>query len=74
MSYFIYTKLFWSLTLLDRACFSTSINATVINENVLLIYEVRQAIERRQCVYPEMKFSCNGSVKKCIYGAIDQNR
>ena len=59
---------------LDGSCVSSSINATVIKENALLIHEVRQAGERRQYIYPEMKFSCNGSVTKWIYGAIDQNR
>ena len=59
---------------LDGACVSSSINATVIKKNALLIHEVRQAEERRQYIYPEMKFSCNGSVTKWIYGAVDQNR
>ena len=59
---------------LDGACVSSSINATVIKENALLIHDVRQAGERRQYIYPEMKFLCNGSVTKWIYGAIDQNR
>ena len=43
-------------------------------ENALLIHEVRQTEQRRQYIYSEMKFSCNGSVIKWIYGAIDQNR
>ena len=59
---------------LDGACVSSSINATLIKENALLIHEVRQTGERRQYIYPEMKFSCNGSVTKWIYGAVDQNR
>ena len=59
---------------LDGSCVNSSINATVIKENALLIHEVRQAGERRQYIYPEMKFSCNGSVTKWIYGAVDQNR
>ena len=59
---------------LDGSCVSSSINATFIKENALLIHEVRQAGERRQYIYPEMKFSCNGSVTKWIYGAVDQNR
>ena len=58
---------------LDGACVSSSINATVIKENALLIHEVRMR-QRRQYIYPEMKFSCNGSVIKWIYGAVDQNR
>ena len=60
--------------LLDGACVSSLINATVIKENALLIHEVRQTGERRQYIYPEMKFSCNGSVTKWIYGAVDINR
>ena len=59
---------------LDGSCVNSSINATVIKENALLIHEVRQAGERRQYIYPEMKFSCYGSVTKWIYGAVDQNR
>ena len=59
---------------LDGACVSSSINATVIKENALLIHEVRQPRDRRQYIYPEMKFPCNGSVIKWIYGAVDQNR
>ena len=59
---------------LDGPCVSSSINATVIKKNALLINEVRQVGERRQYIYPEMKFSCNGSVTKWIYGAVDQNR
>ena len=59
---------------LDGACVSSSINATLIKENALLIHEVRLPTDRRQYIYPEMKFTCNGSVTKWIYGAIDQNR
>ena len=59
---------------LDEACVSSSINTTVIKENALLIHKVRQAGDRRQYIYPEMKFSCNGSVTKWIYGAVNQNR
>ena len=59
---------------LDGACVSSSINTTVIKENALMIHEVRQTGQRRQYIYPEMKFSCNGSVTKWIYGAVDQNR
>ena len=59
---------------LDGACVSSSINATVIKENALMIHKVRRAGQRRQYIYPEMKFSCNGSVIKWIYGAVDQNR
>ena len=59
---------------LDGACVSSSINATVIKENALMIHKVRQPGDRRQYIYPDMKFSCNGSVIKWIYGAVDQNR
>ena len=59
---------------LEGACVSSSINATIIKENALLIHEVRLLTNRRQYIYPEMKFSCNGSVTKWIYGAVDQNR
>ena len=59
---------------LDGACVNSSINATLIKENALLIHHVRLPTDRRQYIYPEMKFSCNGSVTKWIYGAVDQNR
>ena len=59
---------------LDGACVSSSINATVIKENALQIHNVRLPRDRRQYIYPEMKFSCNGSVTKWIYGAVDQNK
>ena len=59
---------------LDGACVSSSINATVIKKNALLIHDVRLPTDRRQYIYPEMRFSCNGSVTKWIYGAVDQNR
>ena len=59
---------------LDGACVSSSINATLIKENALLIHEVRLPTDKRQYIYPEMKFSCNGSVTKWIYGALDQTR
>ena len=47
---------------LDGCCVRSSINTTVIKENSLLIYEVRQTGENRQYIYPEMKLSCNGRV------------
>ena len=61
---------------LDGACVSSSISTTVIKENALMIHEVRQPGEKRQYIYPEMKFLCNGSVIKWIYGAKaeDQNK
>ena len=58
---------------LDGACVNSSINATLIKENALLIHETK-ATDSRQYIYPEMKFSCNGSVTKWIYGALDQTR
>ena len=58
---------------LDGACVSSSVNATLIKENALLIHETK-ATDSRQYIYSEMKFSCNGSVTKWIYGAVDQNK
>ena len=72
--FFKYAKLLGSVVLLDGTCVSSSINGTVIKENALLINEVRLPTDRRQYIYPEMKFLCNGSVTKWIYGAVDRNR
>ena len=38
----------------------------------LLISDSRRR-DRRQLLYPELKFSCNGSVTKWIYGAVDRS-
>ena len=58
-----YNKLLTSVISLDGSCVSSSINSTVIKENALLIYEVRETGENRQYIYSEMKFSCNGVIK-----------
>ena len=58
--------------LLDEACVSSSINAAVIKENALLLHDGRETGERRKYIYPEMNFSCNGTVTKWIYIAVDQ--
>ena len=50
----------------------SSVNATFIKDQSLLISESRRR-ERRQLLYPELKFSCNGSVTKWIYGAVDMS-
>ena len=48
--------------LLDEACASSSITAAVIKENALLLHDGRETRERRKYIYPEMNFSCNGTV------------
>ena len=51
---------------------SSSVNATFIKDQSLLISDSRRR-DRRQLLYPELKFSCNGSVTKWIYGAVDRS-
>ena len=55
----------------DKQCVN-SINATFIKDKSLLISDSRSR-DRRQFLYPELKFSCNGSVTKWIYGAVDMS-
>ena len=50
------------------------IYTAVIKENALLLHDGRETGERRKYIYPEMNFSCNGTVTKWIYRAVDQNR
>ena len=51
---------------------SSSVNATFIKDQSLLISDSRRR-ERRQLLYPQLTFSCNGSVSKWIYGAVDRS-
>ena len=58
----------------DKQCVNSisSVNATFIKDQSLHISESRRR-DQRQLLYPELKFSCNGSATKWIYGAVDMN-
>ena len=58
----------------DKQCMNSisSVNATFIKDRSLLISDSR-CRNQRQFLYPELKFSCNGSVTKWIYGAVDRS-
>lgn len=69
-------KLFESSLLLflsiDGYCVrsSNSITASVIRENILKIRQPQQMFYGYQYLYPDMIFSCNGTISKWIFGAI----
>ena len=46
-----------------------SINATTVRDNALRIQGRRRTQQLRQYLYPQIAFSCNGTVTKWIYGA-----
>ncbi|XP_019850411.1 PREDICTED: uncharacterized protein LOC100638128 isoform X2 [Amphimedon queenslandica] len=49
---------------------SNSISESVIRSNALQIHGTRLPADKRQYLYPEMIFSCNGTLTKWIYGGI----
>lgn len=61
--------------LIDGYCVysKNSISESVIRENALQIHESRLPGERRQYIYPEIIFSCNGILTKWIYGGMNDN-
>ena len=54
----------------NATCVSSSsvINAAIVHQRALTITDVRTR-NRRQYIYPDIKFSCNGTITKWIYGA-----
>ncbi|XP_019855629.1 PREDICTED: uncharacterized protein LOC109584353 [Amphimedon queenslandica] len=48
-----------------------SINASIIKENAFKIHDSDRPSDNRQYLYPDIVFSCNGSLTKWIYGGID---
>ena len=53
---------------IDGNCVNSSFNATFIEAHIL--NEIQQ---KRQYIYPEMNFTCNGTITKWIYGARNKN-
>ena len=63
----------YSIIFIDGCCVdsSNSITPSVITDNFLDIQTIK-TIAAGLYVYPEMIFSCNGSITKWIFGAIDK--
>ena len=59
---------------LDGYCVNStnSINASFIGENALKIHDSNRPGDNRQYLYPDILFSCNGSLTKWIYGGINR--
>ena len=68
----ISVNFYFTFVLTDGYCVNSSVNATLIQQNALLIYESRTRNER-QYIYPEMRFTCNGTITKWIYGGEQQS-
>ena len=62
---------YFTFVLTDGYCVSSSVNATLIQQNALLIHESKKR-QTRQYIYPEMRFTCNGTITKWIYGGVQQ--
>ena len=54
----------------DGYCVNSSVNATLIQQNSLMIQISQEIKDRRQYIYPEMRFTCNGTITKWIYGGV----
>ena len=67
----ISVKFYFTFVLTDGYCVNSSVNATLIQQNALLIQESIHRDER-QYIYPEMRFTCNGTIIKWIYGGIQR--
>ena len=67
----ISVNFYFTFVLTDGYCVSSLLNATLIQQNALLIHESRTRDER-QYIYPEMRFTCNGTITKWIYGGEQQ--
>ena len=63
------TDLSYLLFILESPyCVSSPFNASYIKQQSLLITDAKKIKDRRQILYPEMEFKCNGSIMKWIYG------
>ena len=62
---------YFTFVLTDGYCVNSSVNTTLIQQNALLIHESRNRDES-QYIYPEMRFTCNGTITKWIYGGEQQ--
>jgi hypothetical protein len=52
---------------------SNSITDSTIRQNAVKVDGTGNINDRRQYIYPEMKFSCNGTITKWIYGGRDRD-
>ena len=68
----ISVNFYFTFVLTDGYCVSSSVNATLIQQNALLIQTLQEIRDRRQYIYPEMRFKCNGTITKWIYGGVQQ--
>ena len=53
----------------DGNCVNSSFDAAMVEENAVTIRKPENMIKERQYIYPDMKFTCNGTITKWIYGA-----
>ena len=53
----------------DSNCVNSSFDAAMVEENAVTIRKPENMDNERQYIYPDMKFTCNGTVTKWIYGA-----
>ena len=67
----ISVNFYFTFVLTDGYCVNSSVNATLVQQNALLIHESIHRSER-QYIYPEMRFTCNGTITKWIYGGKQQ--
>ncbi|XP_019852539.1 PREDICTED: uncharacterized protein LOC109582303 isoform X2 [Amphimedon queenslandica] len=58
----------------DNYCVNSinSITPSIVREYGFKVHQSQMFSSRRQYLYPDMLFSCNGSVTKWIFGAVDQ--
>ena len=68
----ISVNFYFTFVLTDGYCVSSSVNATLIQQNALLIQTSQEIRDRSQYIYPEMRFTCNGTITKWIYGGVHQ--
>ena len=68
----ISVNFYFTFVLTDGYCVNSSVNATLIQQNALLIQTPQEIQDRCQYIYPEMKFKCNGTITKWIYGGVQQ--
>ncbi|XP_019861787.1 PREDICTED: uncharacterized protein LOC109590309 isoform X2 [Amphimedon queenslandica] len=58
----------------DNYCVNSinSITPSIVRKYGFKVHQSQMFSSRRQYLYPDMLFSCNGSVTKWIFGAVDQ--
>ena len=69
----ISVNFYFTFVLTDGYCVNSSVNVTLIQQNALLIKATKEISDRRQYIYPEMRFTCNGTITKWIYGGVQQH-